>query len=156
VRRLGLLLAFPAVLAGCGNANVVSPSDVAQNYVSAIAEGNFSGACALFEAHTRDRLVALSGSSCPRLFARCLPRESTSLPRDQVQLLYANVDLRVSGAHAEARLSGTAVTKATKEVTLVDQHTHWRLTSPGGAITRCVGRLSRDRRRAHRRHRTHG
>jgi hypothetical protein len=156
VRRLGLLLGVSVALGGCGNANVLSPAEVAQNYVAAIAEGNFPGACALFEAHTRDRLVAVSGSSCPRMFSRCLPRASTSLPKDQVQLLYANVDLRVSGAHAEARLSGTAVTKEAKEVTLVDQHTHWRLTSPGRAITRCVDRLSRDRRRGHSRHPTHG
>lgn len=102
MRRLGLLLAVSAALAGCGNANVLSPAEVALNYVSAIAEDNFSGACAQFEAHTRDRLASLSGSSCPRLFS------------------------------------------------------HWRLTSPGRAIVRCVGTLSRDRRRGHPGHPTHG
>ena len=40
--------------------------------------------------------------------------------------------------------------EAIKQVTMVQHRTQWRLTSPGRAITRCVSRLRRDRRRHHR------
>jgi hypothetical protein len=146
MRRLLLALAAIAGLSGCGNANVVTPSEVAQNYMFAVAEGNYPGACAMLQARARARLTASAHSSCPQLFAHCLPRELTSLSHDQAQLFYANTDLQVSGHRADVRLSGPAVTRSVKEVTLIDQHHHWRLTSPGRAIRRCVGRLERRRR----------
>ncbi len=151
MRRLVLVLVLAALLTACGSANVVSPNEVAQNYLYAIAEGDFPGACALLERHTREALVSLTRSrgSCPTLFARCLPKGSTTLRRDQVQLLYANVELSVQGSRAHARLSGVAVANAAHEVSLEEQHTQWRLTSAGDNIARCVRRLSRHRRRAH-------
>ena len=147
-----LVLALAGCAAGCGNANVVTPTDVAQNYVYAVAEGNYPSACALFDQGTRKTLVSAAGPrlSCPRLFARCLPTGSTALRHDQSQLFYANVDLRVHGSRADVGLSGTAVASAAKEVTLIDRRAGWRLTSPGRAIDRCVRRLSRDRERGHR------
>lgn len=151
-----LVLGLVAGLAGCGNTNVMTPVEVAQNYVFAVAEGNYPGACALLESGTRTRLTSGMRSSCPRLFARCLPNASTTLSHDQAQLLYANADLRVSGRRAVVRLSGPAVARATKAVTLVNQHARWRLTSPGRAITRCVSRLERRRRHAGGRHPARG
>ncbi|MEO6858048.1 MAG: hypothetical protein ABI323_05610 [Solirubrobacteraceae bacterium] len=146
IAALGLIVG----LAGCGNADVLSPVEVAQNYMYAIAEGNYAGACALLDQHTRARLVSSTGRdvSCPRLFARCLRNSSTILRHDQAQLLYANADLQLTGSRADVRLSGTAVATAARQVTLVDRHMHWSLTSPGKAITRCV--------RASRRHRPRG
>lgn len=151
--RTIVILGLAVGVVGCGASNVVTPSEVAQNYVYAVAEGNGSGACALLDARTRDTLVASTRSrrGCPALFARCLPKGSAILRRDQSQLLYANVDLRVSGAHADVRLSGTAAAKATKEVMLAHERTRWVLTSPGQFITRCVSRLRRSHRPRHRR-----
>jgi hypothetical protein len=153
VRRGTAALGLVAGLAGCGNSSVLSPVEVTQNYVYAIAEGNYSGACALLDPHTRETLVSWAGAdvSCPRLFARCLRSTSTVLRHDQAQLLYANVDLQVSGSRADVRLSGTAVARAAREVTLVERHTQWRLTSPGRAITRCAHNWRRHRRRGRRR-----
>lgn len=157
MRRPILALAVGAACvvgaAGCGNANVVTPADVAQNYVYQVAEGNYPAACALLDPRTRETLVSAAGSalSCPRLLARCLPAGSTALRHDPVQLLYANVELQVHGPRAEVGLSGTTVASAAKAVTLVRRHAVWRLTSPGRSITRCVGRLIRDRRRGPRR-----
>ncbi|MGI8507429.1 MAG: hypothetical protein ACR2MK_11640 [Solirubrobacteraceae bacterium] len=153
MKRSILVLAMAAGIAGCGNANVVTPTDVAQSYVYAIAEGNYPGACALLDQRTRETLVSSTRPrvSCPRLFARCLPKGTTTLRRDQSQLLYANTDLQVSGSRAAVRLSGTAAARVTKEVTLVHERAHWELTSPGAAIERCAVRLARDRRRRHRR-----
>lgn len=153
MRRGLLILTMVAGIAGCGNANVVTPTDVAQSYVYAIAEGNYPGACALLDQRTRETLVASRRSrvSCPRLLACCLPKRTTALRRDQSQLLYANVDLRVSGSRADVRLSGTAAANATREVTLVHERAHCELTSPGAAIERCALRLARDQRRRHRR-----
>lgn len=158
MRRGILVLTMAACVAGCGNSNVLSPVEVAQNYVYAIAEGNYPGACALLGQPTLETLVSSAGSrgSCPGLFARCLPRGSTVLRRDQSQLLYANADLRVHGSRADVRFSDTAVARAAKEVTLIDQRTKWRLTSPGQVITRCVRRLSRSRRRGLRRRSARG
>ncbi len=146
------VLGLTAALAGCGAANVVSPVDVAQNYVSAVGEGNFAGACALFEPHALASLLASTGShpTCPALLARCLPSRVTVTSADKLQLLYVNVDLRTSGSRAVAGLSGLPVASAIKQVTLVRRRSQWRLTSPGQAVTRCVLRLRRQLGRHHR------
>lgn len=146
MKRWLLGLGLAGVLAACGNANVVTPVDAAQNYVFAVAEGNYPGACALLAPATRSRLMSMSHWSCPTVFVRCLPKPSTALSHDQAQLLYANADLRVFGHRAEVTLSGTAVARAAKEVMLVEQHGRWRLSSPGRAIERCVRRLEHRRR----------
>jgi hypothetical protein len=151
VRRTIAVLALAAALAGCGAANVVSPVDVAQSYVSAVGEGNYAGACALFESHALDSLLASTGShpTCPVLLARCLPSRVAVTSADKLQLLYVNVDLRTHGSRAVAGLSGLPVARAIGQVTLVEQRTRWRLTSPGRAVNRCVSRLRRERRRQH-------
>ena len=148
MRRTIALLALAVAVAGCGAANVVSPVDVAQNYVSAVGEGNFAGACALFEPHALGSLLASTGSrpTCPSLLARCLPTRVTVTSADQLQLLYVNVDLRTYGSRAVAGVSGLPVAKAIRQVTMVEHRGRWRLTSPGRAVTRCVSRLRRDRR----------
>jgi hypothetical protein len=152
VRRGILVFATLACVAGCGNSDVLSPVEVAQNYVYAIAEGNYSRACGMLDQRTREALTASAGSrvSCPRLFARCLPKGSVALRHDQAQLLYANADLQVHGSRADVRLSGTAVASAAKEVTLIERRTQWQLTSAGRVITRCARGLSHHRRRGHR------
>jgi hypothetical protein len=146
MRRLLLVLGLAAALAACGNANVVTPVEAAQNYVFAVAEGNYPGACALLAPGTRVALTSARRWSCPTLFLRCLPTPSTALSHDQAQLLYANADLQVSGRHAAVTLSGTAVARAARRVTLVEQHGRWLLSSPGRAIARCVSRLKHHRR----------
>jgi hypothetical protein len=143
MKRSVLVVVVAISLVGCGNENVVTPAEVAQNYVFAVAEGNYPGACALLEPGTRAGLAATARLSCPSLFARCLPNASTSVSHDQAQLLYANADVRVSGSRAAVRLSGPAVARAAQEVTLVNRQARWRLTSPGRAITRCVSRWER-------------
>jgi hypothetical protein len=152
VRRTIAAVVLAAALTGCGASNIVSPVDVAQNYATAVGAGNDQGACALLEPNLRASLVASAGShlTCPALLARCLPSRSTATSGDNLQLLYVNVDLRTHGPRAVASLSGLPVARAIKQVTMVQHRTQWRLTSPGRAITRCVSRLRRDRRR-HRR-----
>lgn len=137
---------------GCGN-SALSPAEVAQNYVYEVAAGNYSAACALLEPPIRRALVSATGArvGCPGLFRRCLPQGTTVLRRDQTQLLYANTDLQIHGSRADVGLSGIAAARATKEVTLVDHRSRWRLTSPGRAIEQCVRRLSGQR--GHRRRR---
>jgi hypothetical protein len=153
-------LALGACLAACGSSDLPAPSDVAQSYVYALAEGNYRGACALLDKGTRESLVRAVGSrtTCPRLFARCLPDEASRVNRDQAQLLFANIQVITEGPRkALSRLSGTRVARATREVTMADESGIWKLTSSGRAISRCVVRSDRDRRlRRHRgRHHTH-
>jgi hypothetical protein len=135
-------------LAGCGNANVVTPSDVTQNYVDAIAEGNYPGACKLLAAPTRAALVATARTheGCTALLGRCLPSKIRVSAADQSQLLYVNIDIQTSGPMAQGTLSGLPVARAIKRVTLVRQRGRWRLTTPGQAVTRCVHRLHTDHR----------
>ncbi|MGI8713893.1 MAG: hypothetical protein ACR2NR_12105 [Solirubrobacteraceae bacterium] len=153
-RRI-VLLAVAACLVGCGSSSdVVSPIEVAQNYAYAMAEGNFPGACALLDGRTRASLISSTRwrAGCPRLFARCMPKQPKVSKRDQTQLLYATVDLRVHGDRADARLSGTSAASATREVTLVRRRARWLLTSPGQVIKTCVVRLRRHHRLRHRKH----
>jgi hypothetical protein len=142
-RALAGLVAAVA-LAACGS-QALSPVDIAQNYVYAISEGNYAGACALLEPQTRAALLTSAHWSrgCASLFGRCLPNEAQIAAADQSQLLYANVDLTTSGDRARAALSGTRVARGVRVVTLAHRHDEWRLTSPGHALQRCVPRLRR-------------
>lgn len=143
--------------AACGNANVVTPTDVTQSYVDAVAEGNFPGACALLSAATRTSLLAAAGRrrDCPALLDRCLPSRIRVSAADQSQLLYVTIDIRAAGRRAEGTLSGLPVARAISRVTLVRRRGRWRLTTPGRAVSRCVRRLGAAR-RSHRRHSAHG
>ena len=146
-RRVALSLALASPLglglAACGNANVVTASDVTQNYIDAIAEGNYPGACSLLEPHTRAAMVASARTheSCEALLNRCLPNNIEVSAADQSQLLYVTIDLQTSGRTAQGTLSGLPVARAVRRVTLVRQHGRWRLTTAGQAVTRCVHRL---------------
>jgi hypothetical protein len=155
--RVVAALALGAWVAACGSSDLPAPSDVAQSYVYALAEGNYRGACALLDKRTRDSLVRAMGSrtTCPRLFARCLPDQATRVNRDQSQLLFANVQVTMQGPKAVSRLSGTRVARATREVTLANEHGVWKLTSSGQTISRCVLRSDTDRRLRPRRGRHH-
>jgi hypothetical protein len=133
------------------------PNQVAAQYVYALAEGDYTSACALLDPRTRESLVRAMGSrvKCPRLFARCLRNRAARPTRDQSQLLYATVQVRMEGAKADSRLSGTPVARATREMTLANERGAWKLTSYGAAIRRCELRAERDRRLRHRRRSPH-
>jgi hypothetical protein len=142
-------LVAAALLAGCGGgSNYVPPNEVAQRYVSAIAEGNGQSACALIESPTRSKLLASTHShiSCPALLRRCLPYHVNTANSDQSQLLYVNVDLETHGRHARAMLSGLRIARAIRVVTLHETRSIWRLTSAGRAVERCASRMRHHRR----------
>jgi hypothetical protein len=158
VRGLIPALAAGLVVAACGHANVVTPSDITQNYVDAIAEGNYPGACKLLLARTQAALVAAAGTreGCAPLLDRCLPNKITVSAADQSQLLYVTIDIQTSGPTAQGTLSGLPVARAIRRVTLVRKRGTWRLTTPGQAVTRCVHELQAKHARRVRRRRAHG
>lgn len=141
--RVIAALVVAVCVAACGESNVVTPGDVAQKYVSALANGTYVGACAQLDAHARAALLTSAGShfTCPRLLSKCLPAKFKGLASDQSQLLYATADVQQDSERAQVSLSGTAIGKATKRVTLRQERSRWLLTSPGDVITRCVHRL---------------
>jgi hypothetical protein len=126
------VLALAACAAGCGS-YPPSPSQIAQDYVSAIAEGNYAGACAILGRPARESLSAFtrSSASCPTLLRRCLPTQAAVLRRDQVQLFYANVSVTTAGSTASVRTSGTAAANRIRELTLAKNGARWELTSYG-------------------------
>lgn len=153
MRRAAGLLAIVALCAGlaaCGDQNVVTPGDVAGNYVYAIAEGNFSAACALLDPHARAALIAAhpSRGGCPGVMRDCLPSGSRRSSGDQSQLLYANTDVTIHGNRASVALSATPAASATRLVHLIHHQGRWRLSTPGVAISRCLT-AARHHRRAH-------
>lgn len=125
-----LLLA--ACVAGCGS-SPPSPGEIAQNYVAAIAEGNYVSACGMLNDAARASLRRSSGSAgrCATLLARCLPTHATDLRRDQVQLFYANVEPTITGSRAVVKTSGTAVANRIKMLTLTKTRGAWTLSSYG-------------------------
>jgi hypothetical protein len=104
------------------------------SYIQAIGEGNYANACGLLDRSAR---ASLHGS-CQAVFARCLPNEAAALARDQTQQLYANIDLTTTGKTAVAVVSGTAVARTVKSVTLAERGGNWQLTSPGEKLQRCI------------------
>jgi hypothetical protein len=155
---LALTSSLSVGVSACGDANVVTPSEVTQNYVDAVAEGNYQGACSLLEPHTRAAVVASARTheSCPALLNRCLPNKIEVSAADQSQLLYVTIDIQTSGRRAQGTLSGLPVARAIKRVTLVRQRGRWRLTTPGQTVSRCVRRLHADHRGSARRASAHG
>ena len=155
MRRLIVSILLACCVGACGESTVITPNEVAQNYVSAIAEGNFVGACAMIEPHARAHLLAATKTriSCPALFARCLP-VSLAASGDQSQLFYANVLLATSGDRAQATLSRTPAADAARRVSMLDTRKGWVLTTPGHAVTRCIAKLRHHRRKPRRS--THG
>jgi len=127
-----------SLLGGCGQ-TAPSPGDIVQNYEAALAEGNYSGACGYLDPRTRAALARRVGprSTCAHAIARCLPYRATIAKQDQSQLLYANVLATEHGSRAVARLNGTLVAKAIREVSLSNERTGWTLTSYGKGFTAC-------------------
>jgi hypothetical protein len=150
VHRAAGVLALTVFLVGCGASTTTPPVEVVQNYLNALAAGNYSGACALLDNRTRQYPAkSLRGVTCETLFAQCLPRTVTSLKRDSTQLLYSNVQVNADGSKANATVSKTAVARAVRHVTLSEERGNWKLTSYGQAVDRC--QLTNSRRRHGRR-----
>ncbi len=149
-RAVGVL-AVAACLAGCGASTTTPPVEVVQNYLNQLGSGNYPGACVLLDKRARESSARLAGArvSCEKLFARCLPDTVTSLPKDQTQLFYSNIQVNTTGSKASATVSGTAVARAIRRVTLAEERGTWKLTSYGHAVDRC--RLTNPRLGRHRR-----
>jgi hypothetical protein len=132
LRRIAITLAFAALAVGCGQPPP-SPGEIAQNYVTAIAEGDYAGACGALDAHALEALHASmrSRAGCATLLARCLPTNPSVLQKDQAQLFYANVEITTVGPNATVTTSGTAVARKIHEVRLAKERGHWQLTSYG-------------------------
>jgi hypothetical protein len=148
-----LVVGLAMAVAGCGTPPP-GPAAIGQNYVNAIAAGNYAGACAILSAGAQRALRAAMKSSagCPALLARCLPTQETNLKHDQVQLFYSSVEQRIDGARATVSTSGTSVADRVKQLRLVRRRGTWELTSYGEERCR-AGQVSRAqawrRRRAH-------
>ncbi len=151
LRRLTAALAVAALLAGCGEAK--SPPDLVavNSYLNALAEGNYSNACSLLEPGTAVALIKSTGKrvGCPEAFHRCLPDSALIPKQDQSQLLYATVDLTVTGKRASASVAGNPVARVVHHVTLAKHGLVWKLTSYGVGLQGCK---LRERRRSARRH----
>jgi hypothetical protein len=130
--RRAALLAAAVALAGCGS-TAPTPYSVVQSYLTAIGEGDYATACGLLDHSARASLRA----PCTAAFTRCLPNEATVSARDQTQQLYADITVSTAGKQAVANVSGTAVARTVKRVTLADERGNWLLSSPGRALERC-------------------
>jgi hypothetical protein len=137
--RAGAAIALAFFVVGCGESSTTPPVDVVQNYLNDLGAGNFSGACALLDKRTREAPLrsVRPRITCATVFARCLPDNVTRLTRDQTQLLYASIQLNVTGDTASADVSGTTVARAIRKVTLSKERGNWKLTSYGQAVHRC-------------------
>jgi hypothetical protein len=146
VRRAAGLIALALCIAACGE-SPTPPFQVVQNYLNDIGAGNYDGACGLLDKRARDAPLksAKPRITCAKVFVRCLPDNVIRLARDQTQLLYASIQLNVTGKTASATVGGTVVARAIRNVTLADQQGIWKLTSYGQAVNRC--RLSKPRHR---------
>jgi hypothetical protein len=132
--------AVATLLSGCGEAPN-PPIAIVQNYLNALGGGEYSSACGMvdggaLQALTRQEHVQMS---CVKLFSRCLPNRSLVLKSDQTQLLYANINVRLSdnGTVANADTSATPVATELKHVTLKHEHGTWKVTGFGQAIQAC-------------------
>lgn len=118
-----------------------------QNYLNDVGAGNYAAACALLDKRTREAPLksVRPRITCATVFARCLPDNVTKLTRDQTQLLYASIEMNVTGDKASANVGGTTVARAIKKVTLANERGNWKLTTYGQAVHRC--RLAKPRHR---------
>lgn len=138
MRRLLIALLLSSVtLSACGQTGPTAV-DAVQNYVSALAEGNFASACTGLDQHAKAslRTVMRSQQSCAVLLSRCFPNRSTVLKQDQTQLLYGTVQMNLHGARGYALTGGTEVAKEVKKVNLTSVKGEWKLDSYGRE--RCV------------------
>ena len=135
-----------AALAGCGSGSgPPGPYSAVSNYLSQIAEGNYSNACGMLDPGVRAALIKRMGSrtTCSKLFVQCLPSKATNISRDQSQLLYATIQVATHHHKANATVAGTAVARAIKRVTLAKERRTWKLTSYGDALRKCPRREHR-------------
>lgn len=147
---LCVIVGVAAGVAGCGEQSLPPATLAAQSYLSALAEGNYGSACALIDPRTRRRVARSLGRrvGCPGVFHRCLPDEAQIPQHDQSQLLFADVQVAIHGRRAVAAVSGTAVARALRQVTLAKEGRRWRLTSYGQGLRTCPARRRRERARA--------
>ena len=120
-----------------------------QNYLNDIGAGNYAAACGLLDKSAREAPLkaAKPRVTCAKVFVRCLPDSVIRLAHDQTQLLYASIQVNVTGKTANADVSGTAVARAIRNVTLAEQQgSTWRLTSYGQAVRHCDLNKARHRR----------
>ena len=136
-RLLIILVLVAAAVSGCGQGGPTAV-DAVQNYVSALAEGNFASACAGLDEHAQASLMRFmrSQKSCATLLPRCFPSRTTVLSQDQTQLLYGTVQINLHGTRGSALTAGTVVAKEVKEVNLISVKGLWELDSYGKE--RCV------------------
>lgn len=149
------MLATAVALAGCGESSLPPTTLAVQRYLTALAEGNYPGACALLDRRTRRVLARRLGrrASCPAAFARCLPNRAQVARHDQSQLLFATVDVTQTGHRASAVVNGTLVADALRQVTLAKEGKQWMLTSYGQGLGACHAHRGRRRPRPRRSHR---
>jgi hypothetical protein len=131
-RALVALLLAAATVSACGQTGPTAV-DAIQNYIGAVAEGNFASACGELDARAQHSLMRFmrSHQSCPVLLARCFPNRATLLRKDQTQLLYATVQINLHGSRGEALTGGTQVAKSVKEVGVISRRGQWKLDSYG-------------------------
>jgi hypothetical protein len=136
--RLLAALAVSACLAACGQGGPTA-LDAANNYMYALSEGNYAGACALVAPGTQEALEPAHRrhTSCAELIEHCLPNSVTKAIHDQTQLLFATVQLTHDRGGWQAFVSGTPVAKAIRKFTVNEERGRWEVTSPGHAISRC-------------------
>lgn len=146
------MAALAAGLVGCGGSGTPGQYVAVSNYLNQIAEGSYKGACGLLDSRARESLIRAMGGrvGCASLFIRCLPSNALKITQDQSQLLYATIVVSTHHKKAAASVSGTAVARAIRHVTLAKEHGTWKLTSYGVALERCprTGRRLRASRRS--------
>jgi len=147
------MVGLAASLSACGN-YPPSPTQVTENYLYAVSEGQFASACSYLTAPSRAAMAASSrpDESCTQALARCVPKNAIKLSQDQTQLLYAGVNSSITGRHATVAVQGTAVADSIRSVSLTSRKGNWHLTSYGSGLVACVRGLASSRRhRAHHR-----
>jgi hypothetical protein len=138
--RCAVIAGLAVGLVGCESSSPPpGPYDTVSSYLTQIAEGTYGGACGLLDSGARESLIKAMGGriTCARLFVRCLPSDALKINRDQSQLLYATILVSTHRKKANARVSGTAVARAIKHVTLAKERGAWKLTSYGVALQQC-------------------
>jgi hypothetical protein len=136
----GALIAATVLLGGCGGQSAPVPSDIVQSYETALAQGNYSGACGELDPGARAALARRLGprASCAKAVARCLPYKATIPKQDQSQLLFGNLLVSEHGSHASVSLNGNPVANEIRQVSLVNKRKKgWMLTSYGRGFNAC-------------------
>lgn len=133
-------MAAAVLLGGCGE-SPNPPIAIVQNYLNALGGGTYASACGMVDRQALASLIRAKHAhvSCAHFFSRCLPNRALKPKSDQTQLLYANIDVRLSehGTVADADTSATPVATELRHVTLKHEHGVWKVTGFGRAIELC-------------------